>query len=147
MRKWYGFLDKRVSAKTPIGRTVQKVFVDQFVFAPFFLATLLSVIGFSQHQDIEKVKTKLNNEYLDVLISNYAVWPWVQIINFRFVPLNYQVLLTQVVAVMWNIYISWKTNLAERMPAANASGVNISNNSSSGTGTGASLQLNSNELN
>lgn len=99
-----------------MGRTVQKVFVDQFVFAPVFLAALLSVIGYSQHQDVEKVKEKLQNEYTDILTSNYAVWPWVQLINFRFVPLNYQVLLTQSVAVLWNIYFSWRTNLRERIP-------------------------------
>lgn len=79
-----------------------------------FLATLLCFIGYSQHQDVERVKAKLQNEYFDILKSNYAVWPMVQLINFRFVPLNYQVLLTQVVAVMWNVYVSWRTNLDER---------------------------------
>lgn len=107
-------LDKRISAKKPLTRTLQKVFIDQVVFAPLFLAGLVSIIGFSQHRDIEIIKTKLQMEYVDILKSNYYVWPWVQLINFRFVPLNYQVLLTQIVAVMWNIYVSWRTNLNER---------------------------------
>lgn len=114
LRKWYGLLDRRVTAKTPAGKTLQKVFFDQFVLAPFFLASLVSVIGLSQHQNISHVRQKLENEYVDILLSNYYVWPWVQLVNFRFVPLNYQVLVTQIVAIMWNIYISWKTNLAER---------------------------------
>lgn len=107
-------------AKTSVGQTTQKVFIDQMVFAPVFLAILLSIIGYSQVQDVEKVKAKLQSEYKDILVANYSVWPWVQIINFQFVPLNYQVLLTQTVAVFWNVYFSWRTNLKDRADAADS---------------------------
>lgn len=127
-----------------MGRTVQKVCVDQFVFAPFFLAALLSVIGYSQHQDVEKVKDKIQNDYVDILTSNYAVWPWVQLINFRFVPLNYQVLLTQSVAVLWNIYFSWRTNLSERATPAVPSPAAIPISMTTSTASGA-LQLQTEE--
>lgn len=114
LRKWYGTLEAKCTATSKLGRTVQKVFIDQIVFAPIFLAGLLSIIGYSQHQDVGKVKEKLQNDYPDILIANYSVWPWVQIINFSFIPLNYQVLWTQTFAVFWNIYFSWRTNLKER---------------------------------
>lgn len=129
-----------------MGRTVQKVCVDQFVFAPFFLAALLSVIGYSQHQDIDKVKDKMKNEYVDILKSNYAVWPWVQLINFRFVPLNYQVLLTQSVAVLWNIYFSWRTNLRERATPTVSAAIPLGNTTSgSNASASAALQLQTEE--
>lgn len=117
LRKWYGALDTIVKAKTPIGRTIQKMCIDQFVFAPIFLCCLLSVISYMQHQDIDRVKTKIQSDYCDILIANYSVWPAVQIINFQFVPLNHQVLLTQTVAVFWNIFFSWKANSKEKQPA------------------------------
>lgn len=129
-----------------MGRTVQKVFVDQFVFAPVFLAALLSLIGYSQHQDIDKVKEKMKNDYVDILKSNYAVWPWVQLINFRFVPLNYQVLLTQSVAVLWNIYFSWRTNLRERTTSTVSAAIPLANTTSGSTASGsAALQLQTEE--
>lgn len=131
LRKWYGALDARCTATTRFGRTMQKVFIDQVVFAPFFLGCLLSLIGYSQHQDVEKVKEKLRHDYTDILVANYSLWPWVQIINFSLVPLNYQVLLTQTVAVFWNIYFSWRTNLKERHPSV----TNVSSSVSSGTTT------------
>lgn len=127
LRKWYGTLDKYVTAKSPFGRTMQKMCIDQFVFAPMFLCCLLSVISFMQHQDVERVKSKVRADYFDILLANYSVWPAVQIINFQFVPLNYQVLLTQTVAVFWNIYFSWKTNLKEKQkPNTNSSTSNSS---------------------
>lgn len=78
------------------------------------MGCLLSIIGYSQVQDVDNVKIKLQSEYTDILKANYSLWPWVQIINFQFVPLNYQVLLTQTVAVFWNVYFSWRTNLKDR---------------------------------
>lgn len=130
-------LDKHATAKTPFGRTLQKVFIDQVVFAPFFLAVLLTMIGYSQHQDVEKVKAKLQNEYVDIVKANYSVWPMVQIINFRFVPLNYQVLLTQAVAVLWNGFVSWRTNLNERQQHATMTSNTKSNNTNTSAITAA----------
>lgn len=127
-------MDAKCTATTRLGRTTQKVFIDQIVFAPLFLAGLLSLIGFSQHQDIDKVKEKLKNDYKDILIANYSLWPWVQILNFSVVPLNYQVLLTQTVAVFWNIYFSWRTNLKERqvvISSGNTASTGVNSNANS----------------
>ncbi|KAJ6618222.1 Protein Mpv17 [Pseudolycoriella hygida] len=108
-RFWYGMIDKMVKVKSPFAKTVIKVAMDQLLFAPIFLATLISTISYMQEQSIQSIEYKLKTQYTDILTSNYYVWPWVQIVNFRFVPLNYQVLVTQTVAFLWNIYISWKT--------------------------------------
>lgn len=63
-----------------------------------------------QGKSFEVVKKEVSGNYLDVLKANYLIWPWVQIVNFYFVPLHHQVLLVQSVALFWNTYLSWKTN-------------------------------------
>lgn len=116
-------LDSRVTAKKPVIRTIKKVLLDQLVFTPVFLASLLSIISYSQKQDIGYVQDKLRHQYFDILLTGYSVWPLVQLINFGFVPLNYQVLVTQTVAFLWNIYFSWKTNLTIKVPVEDASDI------------------------
>lgn len=86
-----------------------KVGIDQLIFAPICLAMLVSILSYMQDRNVQMIEHKLKTQYKDILIANYYVWPWVQIVNFRLVPLNYQVLFTQTVAFLWNIYISWKT--------------------------------------
>lgn len=109
-RTWYGILDKYIGSK---GGTVvvKKVLCDQLLFAPTFLCVLLVSIGFLQGSDIDSLKHKLKSSYFQILMNNYKIWPMVQLINFYFIPLQYQVLLVQSVALLWNTYISYISNL------------------------------------
>lgn len=109
VRFWYGVMDRVIKTKSPLTKTMIKVGIDQLIFAPIFIAVFVSIISYMQDQNVQLIEHKLKTQYKDILISNYYVWPWVQIVNFRFVPLNYQVLVTSTVALLWNIYISWKT--------------------------------------
>ncbi|XP_011297995.1 protein Mpv17 [Fopius arisanus] len=106
---WYRLLDKHIGSKGGLV-AAKKVACDQLLFAPCFIGVLLSSIGFMQGNSLNSVREKLQKEYLDILRNNYKVWPMVQMINFAFVPLQYQVLVVQSVAVLWNSYVSYRTN-------------------------------------
>lgn len=71
-RTWYGILDKHIGSKGGIV-VLKKVSCDQLLFAPVFLAVLLSTIGIFQGNSVEELQMKLKNEYLDILKNNYKV--------------------------------------------------------------------------
>lgn len=106
---WYGFMERRLGA-VGVQALVKKVCADQLIFAPSFIVVLLSTIGFSQGLSVAEVKNQLIENYPDVLINNYKLWPAVQLFNFYLTPLQYRVAVVQIVAIFWNSYLSWKTN-------------------------------------
>lgn len=44
----------------------------------------------AETRSIQGIKDKLNDAFLTSLASNYTVWPLVQWINFKYIPLPYR---------------------------------------------------------
>ncbi|KAH1025414.1 hypothetical protein HUJ05_010146 [Dendroctonus ponderosae] len=106
---WYKILARHLGQKTNLSTTLLKVAADQLIFAPVFLGIFISCVGLLHGQNENQIRKTMEKKYWDILFSNWAVWPVVQGGNFYFVPLKYQVLVVQSVAVFWNTYLSWKT--------------------------------------
>ncbi|KAE8605830.1 hypothetical protein XENTR_v10015330 [Xenopus tropicalis] len=79
-------------------------------FAPCFLGCFLSIAGALNGLSGEQIWGKLKRDYTDALITNYYIWPAVQVANFYFIPLYHRLAVVQCVAVIWNSYLSWKAN-------------------------------------
>ncbi|XP_078503304.1 mitochondrial inner membrane protein Mpv17 isoform X2 [Lissotriton helveticus] len=107
--KWYKSLDRMVPGS---GKTVavKKMLLDQVVLCPVFLGCFLTIAGVLNGLSKEQICDKLKRDYTDALMTNYYIWPAVQMANFYFIPLHYRLAVVQVVAIFWNVYLSWKAN-------------------------------------
>ena len=90
--KWFGFLSRcfpitKTSALLP---ALKRVAFDQFIFAPFGLACFFTVMTVSEGGGRRAVAQKLRDMYVPTLKANFMVWPAVQIINFRLMPVQFQ---------------------------------------------------------
>lgn len=113
LRLVYGILDRKIKTQHPLKRALQKVACDQLLFAPIFNLIVTSAISIIQGYRGQAVIERVRENYVDIMMTNYCLWPAAQIINFSFVPLNYQVLYAQTVALGWNTYFSWKMSKHE----------------------------------
>ncbi|XP_051909586.1 protein Mpv17 isoform X2 [Hippocampus zosterae] len=108
---WYKVLDRLVVGGSK-SAAIKKMLIDQLCFSPCFLGAFLSLSGVLNGLSVEQNVAKLRRDYTDALISNYYLWPPVQIANFYFIPLHHRLAVVQVVAVAWNSYLTWKANAA-----------------------------------
>ncbi|XP_051880692.1 protein Mpv17 isoform X2 [Pristis pectinata] len=106
-------VERRGIANHNVKRTVKMTTVGLIyvlAVAPCFLAGFITVTGFLGGLPREKIWLKLQKDYKNTLISNYAIWPTAQLLNFYFIPLEHRLAVVQVVALMWNTYLSWMAN-------------------------------------
>jgi protein Mpv17 len=103
---WYRFLNKNIVFQSPTKQVVTRVLMDQLMFSPTFLGIFFTYNGIMEGQSFEGIKEKLRKGYWPALLGNWTVWPAVQLVNFKFVPLNYQTILVNSVALGWNTYLS-----------------------------------------
>ncbi|KAM9421445.1 mitochondrial inner membrane protein Mpv17-like [Salvelinus alpinus] len=106
---WYMILDKLVTWGTK-SASINKMLVTKVGFALCFLGTLLGISRTLNGLTVEENVAMLKRDYMDALISNYYLWPPVEIANFYFIPLHLRLAVVQIVAVSWNSSLSWKAN-------------------------------------
>lgn len=109
LRTWHVFLARAVEARSKRFTFIKMTLVDQTVMPTCFLSFFIAVMTFSRTYSIEEVKEAWKSDFKPVLINSYKIWPAVQLLNFYFVPLSHRVLYTNVVALLWNTYLAWKT--------------------------------------
>ncbi|KAK4170339.1 hypothetical protein QBC43DRAFT_305931 [Cladorrhinum sp. PSN259] len=102
---WFRVLSKHVNFPGSPNRTMlARVAADQGLFAPVFIGLFLSSMAVLEGGS---PAAKLKESYVPALSANYMIWPFVQMVNFKFIPLQHRLVFVNVISIGWNSYLSW----------------------------------------
>ncbi|KAI0995714.1 hypothetical protein K3495_g12467 [Podosphaera aphanis] len=106
--KWFQYLSKAfpITKDNGLASALKMVIFDQLIFAPAGIATFFTVMTIAEGGGRRAVSTKLKEMYIPTLKANYMVWPLVQIINFRLIPLQFQLPFVSSIGIAWTAYLS-----------------------------------------
>ncbi|XP_048133184.1 protein sym-1 [Rhodamnia argentea] len=109
---WYDGLDRfiRLRLQLPPNSAkfvAAKVAMDGIIFGPFDLLVFFSYMGFAAGKNVAQVKEDLKRDFLPALILEGGVWPLVQVANFRYVPVRYQLLYVNMFCLLDSAFLSW----------------------------------------
>jgi len=90
--RWFKFLEKcfPISKTSAFGPAMKRVAFDQLVFAPFGIACFFTAMTIAEGGGRRAVYQKMRDMYVPTLKANFMVWPAVQVINFRLMPVQFQ---------------------------------------------------------
>ena len=101
---WFGILQRHVVLRSANATILARVACDQLLFAPTFIGVFLSSMAVLEGGS---PREKLRKNYFNALRANYMIWPFVQGVNFKLVPLEHRVLFVNVISIGWNCYLSY----------------------------------------
>ncbi|KAL2817811.1 hypothetical protein BJX63DRAFT_93667 [Aspergillus granulosus] len=112
--QWFGFLSRTfpLAKKNPTVSALKRVACDQLMFAPFGLVCFFTFMTVAEGGGRRALTRKFQDVYLPTLKANFVLWPAVQILNFRVVPIQFQIPFVSSVGIAWTAYLSL-TNSSE----------------------------------
>ncbi|KAK9323624.1 hypothetical protein V1517DRAFT_91964 [Lipomyces orientalis] len=106
--QWYKLVSTRIVIPgRPMLEALARMAVDQTVWAPVGIASFYVSMGVLQLHSWDQIKEDLRTKWWRTMVGNYAVWPAVQFVNFRIVPLDYRLMFVNIVSIAWNAFLSW----------------------------------------
>lgn len=109
---WYEALDRFIRHKLQFQpkslRFVSaKVALDGLICGPLDLLVFFTYMGFSAGKSVSQVKEDVKRDFIPALALEGGVWPLVQIVNFRYVPVRYQLLYVNIFCLVDSAFLSW----------------------------------------
>ncbi|CEF69981.1 Protein Mpv17 [Strongyloides ratti] len=111
LSKYFSILAKMPGTKKI--KPIKMVLFDQIIFSPVFSSSVIISLRLTECFSISESINSWKNEFLDIYKTSLAFWPFVQLANFYVVPVHFRVFVTQVAALIWNTYLSFKLNKDE----------------------------------
>ncbi|KAG9456085.1 hypothetical protein H6P81_000593 [Aristolochia fimbriata] len=109
---WYEGLDRfikmRLKLQPKSARFVAaKVGLDGLIFGPLDLLVFFSYMGLSNGKNLVQVKEAVKRDFIPAFVLEGGIWPVVQVANFRYVPVRYQLLYVNVFCLVDSAFLSW----------------------------------------
>ena len=101
---WYKFLGNFIPGQQ-LSSALKRLAVDQLIFGPLFLPTFFAANLLLENRP-KDIIPKLQKEWFGAVIANWFLWVPAQFINFKVIPPHLQVLFSNSVGFIWNIYLS-----------------------------------------
>ncbi|MFS7912526.1 hypothetical protein Hanom_Chr02g00130941 [Helianthus anomalus] len=92
----------------PVGHfcSFQQVALDGIISGPVDLFVFFTYMGFASGKTFNQAKDDVKRNFLPTLVLEGGIWLMVQVANFRFIPIKYQLLYVNSFCLLDNCFLS-----------------------------------------
>lgn len=109
---WYEGLDRFMRVRLQLQPkslrfVTAKVATDALIFGPLDLILFFTYMGLSSGKGVTQVKEDVKRDFIPAFVLGGTVWPIVQVANFRYIPVRYQLLYVNIFCLLDSAFLSW----------------------------------------
>jgi len=106
---WLAFIGKVFPSRTPMG-IVKIVLADQLCFAPVALSSFYICLSALEFKSWPEIKDEWKAKFPKTWATGVLYWPFVQAVNFAFVPARNRAVVVGVMSFFWTVGLSFYKN-------------------------------------
>lgn len=111
LHNWYVNVLGKALPTPGLKYTAAKIAIDQTAFTAAFISTFYYYMSRMEGNSHEAGVAKIKKDLWPTIQANWLLWIPVQLANFSIIPLPYQVLVVNFTGLIWNTYLSYKSNI------------------------------------
>ncbi|CAG2105124.1 unnamed protein product [Medioppia subpectinata] len=69
---------------------IKKLLTEQLFFLPLIQLAFIGVLGALNGHSLAQMEARIRNDYWDIMCAVWKVWPFVSLVNYYFIALNYR---------------------------------------------------------
>ncbi|CAI0441299.1 unnamed protein product [Linum tenue] len=108
---WYQGLDRFMRSQLFHPNSLRfvgvKVAIDGFIFGPLDLLLFFTYMGIAAGKSVPQIRDDMKRDFLPAFMFEGGIWPIIQVVNFRFVPVKYQLLYVNFFCLIDSCFLSW----------------------------------------
>ncbi|KAA8521786.1 hypothetical protein F0562_012459 [Nyssa sinensis] len=109
---WYEGLDRFIRLRLQLQPkslrfVAAKVAIDGIIFGPLDLLVFFTYMGFSTGKSVTQIKEDVKRDFVPAFLVEGGIWPIVQVANFRYIPVRYQLLYVNFFCLLDSSFLSW----------------------------------------
>lgn len=120
---WYPFLEGVCVKYNVVGRyglwgaPVLKVLADEFIMDPPCLLMFFGYMNVCEGGTMDTFQKKIESQFLPSWLTSLAIWPFVLLGTFRFVPTYAQAPIINACCIVWDGFLSHRNTLSKHQKA------------------------------
>lgn len=104
---WFNVMDYFVPGRT-VAAIGAKLVADQVLQGPFMIGSMYAICAALNGKTSEQIAQKIDEQLWSTWVTSVQVWGPVQVVQQAFVPLQFRVLVANMVSYVWDTWLSFK---------------------------------------